>query len=222
MHATPPSPSGEARQRAIASCRGGVAPDRPTPTLTYVRVDLPSGEGSIHVALITAGAGELGKLRPGCAQADAALLGDDVREREVDVPRHAGGVAADIEVRAILDPRIELRGPFAHAMLHVDFFGLIAGEGEIESGEQSVGAKRFQLLLVQEIQLAALIAEEQPILAVGAGRAAVLQECAERGNAGTRADHHDRNAGVGRQIEAMRRLDEYRDRRAPLRAFGEK
>src|SRR5438045_6627584 len=110
----------------------------------------------------------------------------------------------------------------AHAMLHVDFLRLVALEGEIEPREQSVAAEGFELGPVQKIQLAALIAEEQPVAAAGVQRAAFLQEGAERSDAGAGPDHDDGDLRVGRQVEAMRGLDEDRYRRALPRALGQK
>ena len=65
---------------------------------------------------------------------------------------------------------------------------------------------RVQLVGIEEIAVAALMAEEQPVLAGRAGRLAVEQEGAERRDAGARADHDDRRLRILRQREAMRLL----------------
>src|SRR3984893_6157334 len=107
-------------------------------------------------------------------------------------------------------------------MLHVHLFGLVAREGEIEVREQAVLVESFQLFPVEEIELTALIAEEQPSLTPCPGGAAVLQKCTEGSDARPGTDHHDRDARVGWQLETMSRLDEYRDRATLRRALGQK
>ena len=53
------------------------------------------------------------------------------------------------------------------------------------------------------------MAEEQPVAARRAGRLALLQEGAERRDAGARADHDDRPVGIGGQAEMRVGLEEH-------------
>jgi hypothetical protein len=51
----------------------------------------------------------------------------------VHVLGHVPRVAADVEVRAVLQPRPEFLTLFEHAMLHVELEGLVAGERQVEA-----------------------------------------------------------------------------------------
>ena len=98
-------------------------------------------------------------------------------------------------MRAILEPRPQFGGVLQHAVLDVNLVLLVAREGGIEAGQEPVAVKGGQLVLEQEIGVAPRIAEEQPIAADGAGRAALLQKGAERRNPGAGADHNHRAVG---------------------------
>ena len=52
-------------------------------------------------------------------------------------------------------------------MLHIDFFLLIAREGEIQLVKISIGLQGREFVLVEEIAIALLVAEEKPILSLG-------------------------------------------------------
>ncbi len=106
----------------------------------------------------------------------------------VDVLGHAGGVAADVEVGARFQPGEEFGGVFLHPVLDVDLCRLVAGEGDIRGGpRQPAVCQRVQLLPVEEVAGGLLVAEEEPVLAVGAGGVAFLEEGAEGGDAGARS-----------------------------------
>ena len=64
-----------------------------------------------------------------------------------------------------------------------------------------------ELVLVEEIGVAALMAEEQPVASRRLGGHALVQKGAERRDAGARSDHDDRHRRVGRQPEVLRTLD---------------
>jgi hypothetical protein len=66
-----------------------------------------------------------------------------------------------------------------------------------------------QFVLVEEVARTPLVAEEQPVASFGAGRAALVQERAERRDAGAGADHDDRRVPAGRRGEAVRGLHEH-------------
>ena len=90
---------------------------------------------------------------------------------------------------------------FLHPVLDVDLAGLVAGEGGVEAGEDAVLLHGQEVLFVEEVHGFALVAEEEPVVAVLAGGLALLQEGAEGGDAGAGADHDDRHVGVFRQAE---------------------
>ena len=77
-----------------------------------------------------------------------------------------------------------------------------------------------KLVLVEEVAVAALVAEEQPVAAGRLRRHALVQEGAERRHAGAGPDHDDRHGGIGGQAEMLRLLDIDLDacRREPTRS----
>lgn len=79
-------------------------------------------------------------------------------EGGIDILGHAGRVAADVEMSAGFEPRPELRGDCGHALLDVDFFGLVSGEGEVEAGEDAGGLECGEFVAVEEIGGRALVA----------------------------------------------------------------
>src|SRR3979409_1501011 len=107
------------------------------------------------------------------------------QRRIPDVLGHALGIAADVEMRAFFEPRPELGRVLAHAMLDVDLLRLVAREGEVELLEHAAALPIDDLVFVEKIRGAFLLAEEQPVGRLGAARLALLEESAERGDAGT-------------------------------------
>src|SRR6185437_6880937 len=101
----------------------------------------------------------------------------------IDVACHAGG-AADEEMRAVVEPRPERRGVLAHAMLDIDALRLVARESGVEPRQEPVARVIAQLRLVEKIGVAALIAKKEPVASAGVQRAPLLQERAERCDAG--------------------------------------
>ena len=69
-------------------------------------------------------------------------------------------------------------------------------------GEDAVGDELTELVGVDEIAGAVLIAEEQPVLARGSSRHPLMQEGAERRDAGTGPDHDDLGV-IGGQPERL-------------------
>src|SRR5580704_13507234 len=144
-------------------------------------------EDSVHIALIAAGPGEA--VEPGLgSRALAAVLRRDFQQRVLDVLGHALGIAADIEMRALVEPRPELGRVLAHAMLNVDLLRLVARESEVELFKQAAALPIDDLVFVQKVGGAFLLAEEQPVGSFGAARLALLEESAKRGNAGAGPD----------------------------------
>src|SRR5260370_15134236 len=112
--------------------------------------------------MVAAGLGKA--VEPGLGgRALAAVLRGDFEQRVVDVLGHALGVAADIEMRAFVEPRPELGRVLAHAMLNVDFLGLVARESEIELFKHAAALPIDDLVFVQKVRGAFLLAEEQPL-----------------------------------------------------------
>jgi len=134
--------------------------------------------------------------------------GDGLEERGFDIGGHAFGVPADVEVRALVEPAPELGGVFADALLDVDFFLLIAGEGEVETLEGAVGAPGKELVTIEKVLGFALIAEEEPHGPASAAGLLVLEEGAEGRDAGAGADHDNGHIGRGGQAEELVGVDE--------------
>src|SRR4051794_31765158 len=132
---------------------------------------IPSRAGdiirSVNVALIAAGLGHPSDVCFRSLGRQTALLGDDLKERAVDVAGHSPGVAADVEVGPLLEPTPELAGALAHPVLDVDLLGLVAREGGVEACKVAVLLELAQFGGVEEIGGLALIAEEKPVLARG-------------------------------------------------------
>jgi len=149
------------------------------------------------------------------------VLGDDGLQRRIDILRHPRGVAAHVEVRALLEPGEQLGAVLAHPVLHVDLVGLIAREREIEPRQEAAVAHRGQFVAIVEVGLRMLFAEEQPVASARAARLPLVQEAAERRDAGAGADHHDRHVAVHRRPEVCGLLHEHRHA-AVFRAIGEK
>ena len=114
------------------------------------------------------------------SRVEAALLLDDGVEGGVDIFGHAGGVAADVDAGSVFEPLPEGRSLFEHAVLHVDLALLIAGEGEVETGEVSVGVHGLKLVAIEKIGGGAALAEEEPVAAGCAEGAALMQESSGR------------------------------------------
>src|ERR1043165_4094877 len=155
----------------------------------------------VNIALIPAGLGEA--VQPGfCLLGTLATLLDGDREQRVlDVLGHALGVATDVEVRALLQPLPELGGSLLHAVLDIDLLRLVAREGEVEAVQRAPALPVHDLVLVEEVGRALLVAEEQPVLPLGATRLAFLEEGTERRDAGARADHDRGRAVIGRRAK---------------------
>jgi hypothetical protein len=58
------------------------------------------------------------------------MVRHDAQQRRVHIARHARGIAADIEMGAILQPAPQVRALFEHAVLDIDLLALVAGKGE--------------------------------------------------------------------------------------------
>jgi hypothetical protein len=125
---------------------------------------------------------------------------------------HSLRVAADIEERTLVQPAPEFSTLFFHALLHIDFIGLISGKrgGEFVKESGFLGSQKF--LAVQEIGFRVLISEEEPIATRVAMDGTVLEKASKRGDTSSRADH-DHVAIRGGKMKMARGLDIDGDRR---------
>ena len=147
-----------------------------------MRSDGSTGDGkpSVDIALVSACLGEA--VQPGFRRGGtlAAPSHRNVHKSGPDVLGHALGVAADIEVRALFHPGPEFGRVLAHAGLDIDLLGLIARESEIESRQQVATVPVDDLILVEKLRRALLIAEEQPVLPLCPARVAFFEASTER------------------------------------------
>src|SRR5207247_9395612 len=118
-------------------------------------------------------------------------VGDRPRHGFPPVLRQVLGAAADVEIRAVVEPIDETAPRVPHAMLHVDLLGRIAREGEIDARERAILERILPFELIEKIMGEAAVAEEQPAAPGGSSRTALLHERPERRNAGPRPDHED-------------------------------
>ena len=118
--------------------------------------------GSVDVPQITVLSGEGDDPVAGLGLVHAAFGHGDAAQGGIDVLGHPRGVAADVEVRAVLQPAPQVGGVFHHAVLHVDLAGLVARERGVQPGQRAVAQPGFEFGAVEEIVGAVLVAEEQP------------------------------------------------------------
>src|SRR5690606_19856003 len=158
---------------------------------------------SIHVPLVPLLRLELGHvlLRP--LLAHAALLADDVEQRLVHVPGHALGIAADVEVRAPLQPLVQPPRLLPQPVLDVHLLRAVARERDVHAREHAFLAPAQPFELVEEIGGEAAVAVHEPVIAPVAVLGAVLDEGAERRDAGAGTDHDDGHVAIRGQAEAI-------------------
>ena len=140
------------------------------------------------------------------------MLGNDRHQGCVNVFGHSLCVAADVEERTLVQPAPEFSALFFHAVLHIDFVGLISGKrgGEFVKDSGLLGSQEF--LAVKEIGFLVLISEQEPIATRVAMDGAVLEKGSKRGDTGSRADH-DHVAVRWRKMKMAGGLDIDGDRR---------
>ena len=98
---------------------------------------------------------------------------------------------------------------------------LIAGPGQIDTGQQTFLHIALPLHLIEEIFGEVRVAEEQPVLALRSVRSALLHKGAERRNTGARANHDHRGLRVGWQTEVVVVFDKDTDFAILFHAVGE-
>src|SRR4029077_6948887 len=123
---------------------------------------LAAAPESVHVGLITAGFLKRGEEYAGLLERACAMLGDNIEEGALGVFAHRDG-AADIDMRALGDPAPEIAAGLAHPVLHVELSRAVARPGQRQVGEKTSRVHTGKLVLVEEIAVAPLMTEEQPI-----------------------------------------------------------
>jgi hypothetical protein len=137
-----------------------------------------------------------------------ALFLYDAVQGVIDVEGQAAGVAAHVEVGALLEPGPDLGGDFFHPVLDVHLLLLIAREGRVQAGEYATVLVVLQLLLIKEVEIPSLFAEEEPVFSPGSLGRSLFEKGPERRDAGPGPDHDDRRIAAGRQAEAVGGMDE--------------
>src|ERR1043166_10053281 len=106
---------------------------------------------SVDVLLVAALLLELRHERDRLLDGARAMLRHDVDQRALDILRHALGIAADIDMRAVGEPGPEVAADLAHAVLHEEFLAPVARPGEREAREHALRLHAGELVLVEEI-----------------------------------------------------------------------
>ncbi len=150
------------------------------------------------------------------------MLRHDVVQGLVHIHRHAAGIAADVEMRPLLQPAEQFGPLLPHAILHVNFTNAVAGPGRRQLGQGAGGEKPLEFVPVEKVRFFMPMAEEQPGLAAGSGGHPLLQKGAERSDPGTGPDHNDRCLAVCRQGKAVGFLDTDRQGIPCPHPFGQK
>ena len=123
---------------------------------------------SVHVAQVAAVIHQPTHVVARFFTAPAAMLRDDVDECRIHAGRHLLGVAADVEVRAVLEPRIQVLADAAQAVLDVlAGNAAVARERQVEAAQDAALDRVLPLGLVQELAVEVPRAEEQPVAPLG-------------------------------------------------------
>src|SRR5262249_15642824 len=151
-----------------------------------------------------------------------AVRGDDLDPRTLDILGHTLGIAANIDVRTLGDPGPELAAELAHAVLDIKLLAAIARPREGEPRQRPGSLHPAKLVFVEEIVIAVLVTEEQPVMPGCLPRHALVKESAERRDARAGTDHDNRHGRIARKAELLRLLDINLDLVARVRALGKK
>lgn len=175
-------------------------------------------ERSIYVALVAAVLLHVRHVLGGFFRGLAAPRLDDFVKGRIHVLRHAGGISADVEARAVLQPLPEFFTLLDHEVLDVNLLFLIArpGYGQL----QLFRSRQFvQFALITKIGSLVRIAEEQPVAAPGSGGDAFLPESAEGSDAGAGTHHDDGSIPILGKPEILVGMDEHPGVMAGLEAI---
>ena len=119
----------------------------------------------------------------------------DIDQRAFDILRHPLGISTNVDMCAFGKPCPDFAADLAHSILHIEFFVAIARPGQRKPRQKPRSFHGIQFIGVEEIAGAALVAEEQPVLAGTTRRLAVMEERAEWRHSGARPNHDDRGVG---------------------------
>src|SRR5438105_2911216 len=101
------------------------------------------------------------KVFSGLARRGALPL-DDLDQRLIDVARHRFLIAANVEMRTVLEPAIQLTRLLEHAVLDISLVRAIARECDIKPTEDAILQPLLPLKLIEEVAAEIAFAEEQP------------------------------------------------------------
>ena len=121
----------------------------------------------------------------------AAVLNGDVDEGTVHVLCHVLLVAADVEVRPVLEPIPNFLAVLLESMLDVDFLFLVTGPCGCELVEVSLVNPSFNGVLIVEFGLRRLIAKEEPVPTAAPVMDALFHEGSEWSDSSPGPNHDD-------------------------------
>ncbi len=108
---------------------------------------------------------------------------------------------------AVGDPGPELAAELAHPVLDIELLAAVARPRQREPRQRAGSLHAGELVLVEKITVAALMAEEQPVAPGCFARHALVEKGAERRDPGAGADHDDGRGWIGRKSKVLRFLD---------------
>ena len=176
---------------------------------------------SVNIPLIAPRLAQFVEIIGGGVRVHAALAGDDVKQRALNVFCHASRVATDVHIGAVLEPLPHARRFFAQFVLHVHFLRLVARPRQAVAVQEAVFLPALPFGLVEEVFGEVRVAEHQPVFPRCLMGDARLHEGAEGRDAGAVANHDDGGVGVVRQAEVRVRLDEDAHHAVFRQAFAE-
>ena len=139
---------------------------------------------SVDVAGVAAAGGQGVEFLAGALAVDRAHRGDGLDQRALHIGRHPTGVAADVEMRAAINPLDQCTRALADQVLHVTALGLVARERHIQPLQLPLLERLQPLGLVEKLVTQMAMAEVQPVATTRALGDALLQEGAEGCDAG--------------------------------------
>ena len=113
------------------------------------------------------------------------------------IRREARGIAANVDVGALFEPRIHFACVFAQTILHVGLWRSVAGKRDIHLAQNAILEIALPLNLIEEIAAEIAFAEHQPRLSASAARLTLLHESPIRCDAGPCSDHENGCIVVG-------------------------
>ena len=150
------------------------------------------------------------------------MLLNNFAERGIHILGHSFRIAANKKLRAVaVEPFPNFSGVIEHLVLNVNFVRLIARPCAIEPCQNAIANEFFPIFFVGVIAFLALRAEKQPGFSLRPGPLSILQERAERRDAGARPNHNERSIRIVRHVKMLGRAGINRHRNI-VRPFGQK